>query len=157
MKVGYSFWGFLGDGVADSSDSVRHHRRDLVYGLVEAGHEIVFLQTDRDLTDAGERLDGPYRWDVGLPELDILLLEWRWPIAGRNTTWCGAAGHECDLHRQRDLVDHYTWKHGLRTIIWDTNRRLDAYDPLRALPTVTVCEWVFPPTPGTVIGKTRTS
>jgi hypothetical protein len=53
-------------------------------------------------------LSDVYTWDVGLPELDVLFLEWRWPIPSRNTTWCGAAGHTCDLHRQQQLLDHYT-------------------------------------------------
>ncbi|MBO4206307.1 hypothetical protein GSF22_09855 [Micromonospora echinofusca] len=149
MKIGYSFWGFLGPGITDTPDGGRSHRRPLVDGLRASGHDIVFLQPNRDLCEAGDDLTGQYRWDVGLPDIDALFLEWRWPIPGRNTTACGRPGHTCDLHRQAGLLDYYT--HGLRTptILWDKDRRLPATDPLRRTRNVTICEPALHPTPGT--------
>src|SRR6266511_2377091 len=91
MLIGYSFWGFLGPGIRDTPDGGRSHRRTLVDGLRARGHDIVFLQANRDLLEAGDDLAGRYRWDSGLPELDALFLEWRWPIPGRTTT--PRAGH----------------------------------------------------------------
>jgi hypothetical protein len=148
VRIGYSFWGFLGPGVTDTPDGGRSHRRVLIDGLRSRGHDIVFLQPDRDYIEAGFDLSGHYRWDVGLPEIDALFLEWRWPIPGRNTTWCGAAGHTCDLHRQQDLLDHYTHRRGTRTILWDKDRRLPADDPLRQQCNVVVCEAALHPSPG---------
>ena len=108
MKIGYSFWGFLGPGITDTPDGGRSHRRPLIDGLITAGHEVVFLQRNRDLHEAGYDLRRRYAWDDGLPAIDALFLEWRWPVPGRSTTPCGSPGHACDLHRQDELVAHYT-------------------------------------------------
>ena len=105
VRIGYSFWGFLGPGITDTPDGGRSHRRTLIDGLIAAGHDIVFLQRNRDLDEAGHDLRHRYTWDDGLPDIDALFLEWRWPIPGRNTTGCGSPGHTCDLHRQDELVD----------------------------------------------------
>ncbi len=150
VKIGYSFWGFLGDGITDTPDGGRSHRRTLVNGLASRGHDLVFLQPDRDLIEAGVDLSAYYRWDAGLPDLDVLFLEWRWPIPGRNTTWCGAAGHTCDLHRQAELLSRYTEQLGVPTILWDKDRQLPHDDPLRGHPAVTLCEAALHPSPGAV-------
>ncbi|ASU81098.1 hypothetical protein CDG81_13515 [Actinopolyspora erythraea] len=148
LRIGYSFWGFLGAGIIDTPDGGRSHRCTLVDALIAAGHEIVFLQANRDFVEAGSDLRGTYQWDErGLPELDLLFLEWRWPIAGRNTTPCGQPGHTCDLHRQQQLLDHYT-DQGLPTILWDKDQQLPAEDPLRQRSTVTVAEAALHPNPG---------
>jgi hypothetical protein len=78
----------------------------LTDGLIGAGHDIVFLQRNRDLDEGGHDLRDAYRWEAGLPGIDALFLEWRWPIPGRSTTRCGSSGHTCDLHRQDELVDN---------------------------------------------------
>lgn len=150
MRIGYSFWGFLGPGITDTPDGGRSHRRVLIDGLRDRGHDLIFLQADRDLTEAGHDLTSAYTWDAGLPALDTLMLEWRWPIPGRNTTPCGAPGHACDLHRQQQLLDHYTHRLGLPTLLWDKDRQLPPADPLRAHPSVTVCEAALYPNPGAV-------
>lgn len=150
VRIGYSFWGFLGPGITDTPDGGRSHRRVLIDGLCSRGHDIVFLQPDRDYIEAGLDLSEHYWWDVGLPDIDALILEWRWPIPGRNTTWCGAAGHTCDLHRQQDLLDHYTHRRGTPTILWDKDLRLPVDDPLRHTVCVVVCEAALHPTPEAV-------
>jgi len=148
MRIGYSFWGFLGPGITDTPDGGRSHRRILIVGLIKAGHDVVFLQADRDLGEAGQDLRSRYTWDDGLPGIDVLFLEWRWPIPGRNTTPCGTPGHTCDLHRQAQLVSHYTLGRQVPTILWDKDRQLPPRSPLRALPNVTVCEAALIPSPG---------
>ncbi|GII60609.1 hypothetical protein Skr01_06940 [Sphaerisporangium krabiense] len=145
MKIGYSFWGFLGPGILDTPDGGRFWRRGIADELLARGHELVMLQRDRDLLEAGMRL--PYQWDEGFPALDALLCEWRWPLPGRNTTVCGSDGHTCDLHRQDDLLDHYTHKAGTPTVLWDTDRQMSADDPLRAMPHVLVCDPALLPDP----------
>ena len=87
-------WGFLGDGVVDTRDSARAYRRPFVDGLLAAGHAVVFLQPDRDLLEARRAPLVRYRWDLGFPDLDALIFEWRWPAPGRNTTDSGHRSHQ---------------------------------------------------------------
>ncbi|WP_222721935.1 hypothetical protein [Actinomadura alba] len=123
---------------------------NLIDGLRSEGHEIVFLQPNRDLQEAGTDLRRLYRWHDGRPDIDALMLEWRWPIPGRNNTPCGMPGHTCDLHRQHDLLTYYTDRQGLPTVVWDKDRQLPADDPLRSRSNVTVCEAALYPTKGAV-------
>lgn len=146
MRIGYSFWGFLGPGIIDTPDGGRSHRRVLIEGLRGLGHDIVFLQTDRDRLEAGT--SNTYIWDTGFPDIDVLFLEWRWPIPGRNTTICGLPGHTCDLHRQRELLEHYTHRLRVPTIVWDKDRQLPAADTLRGTRHVSVCEAALHPSDG---------
>ncbi|MGF1425039.1 hypothetical protein [Kitasatospora sp. LaBMicrA B282] len=148
MRIGYSFWGFLGSGVTDTPDGGRSHRLPLIRALIERGHEMVFLQSDRDRLEAGDPVARPYRFDDGYPELDALVVEWRWRIEGRNTTPCNAPGHTCDLHRQTSLLRRYTGALRTPTVIWDKDRRLRPDDGWRASPGVVVCEAALHPTPG---------
>ncbi|MDR7381157.1 hypothetical protein [Promicromonospora iranensis] len=148
MRIGYSFWGFLGPGITDTPDGGRSHRRVLVDGLLSRGNDVVFLQADRDRLEAGHDLTGTYRWDEHLPEIDALFLEWRWPIPGRNTAPCGSPGHTCDLHRQAELVEHYIRRRSVPTILWDKDRQLPSDHPLRQLANVTICEAALHPASG---------
>lgn len=148
MRMGYSFWGFLTDGVLDTPDGGRSYRRSVIDALRNFGHHVVLVQANRDLVEAGADLAGIYRFDDGLPDLDAIIYEWRWPLPGRNTTACGASGHTCDLHRQQQLLDHYTRRLGLPSIIWDQDRCLAADDPLRTRPNVRVAEYALQPSPG---------
>ncbi|WP_435244385.1 glycosyltransferase family protein [Streptomyces sioyaensis] len=148
MKIGYSFWGFLGNGVTDTPDGGRSHRRPLIDALLRRGHDIVFLQADRDRLEAGDALGGVYTFDAGIPDIDVLFLEWRWSIEGRNTTACGTEGHTCDLHRQAELLQHYTVRCGTPTVIWDKDRQLRQDSIWRRVRNVEVCEAALTPTPG---------
>ncbi|MFE3861872.1 hypothetical protein ACFXPT_15715 [Streptomyces goshikiensis] len=148
MKIGYSFWGFLGNGVTDTPDGGRSHRRPFIDALLARGHDIVFLQADRDRLEAGEDLGGAYIFDDGLPGIDALFLEWRWAITGRNTTLCGSEGHTCDLHRQAQLITHYTVRHRTPTVIWDKDRTLRAESVWRRTVNTRVCEAALAPTHG---------
>ncbi|MGI5479302.1 glycosyltransferase family protein [Streptomyces lavendofoliae] len=148
MKIGYSFWGFLGNGIIDTPDGGRSHRRALVDALLGRGHEIVFLQTNRDLIEAGDDLGNAYTFHSGSPDIDVLFLEWRWAIDGRNTTPCGTEGHTCDLHRQAELVARYTVRKKTPTVIWDKDRQLRPDSVWRRVRQTTVCEAALEPTPG---------
>ncbi|GAB1641491.1 hypothetical protein [Krasilnikovia sp. MM14-A1259] len=128
MRLGYSCWGCLGPGVVETPDGLRAYRRPLIDGLTDAGHEVVLVQANRDLAEAGLDLRDRYTYG-GLPDLDALMLEWRWPLPGRNTTPCGTPGRTCDLHRQIGLLEHYTRACGTPTVIWDLDRQLPADDP----------------------------
>jgi hypothetical protein len=148
MKIGYSFWGFLGTGITDTPDGGRSHRRTLIDGLGGLGHGVVFLQPNRDLAEAGDDLTGLYSWDDGFPDSDLLFLEWRWAIPGRTDRPCGTSGHTCDLHRQEDLLRHYTIERSVPTLIWDKDQKLPYDHPLARLPHVRICEPAFRPEPG---------
>ncbi|MEV7965857.1 hypothetical protein AB0O34_07720 [Sphaerisporangium sp. NPDC088356] len=148
MRIGFSFWGFLGPGIVDTPDGGRFWRRAKVEELLARGHDIVLLQADRDRTEAGHSL--PYTWDPGFPDIDLLYCEWRWPLPGRNTTPCGTAGHTCDLHRQDKLISHYTHALSTPTVLWDTDRQITADEPLRRVPHVVVCDPAVHPAHGAV-------
>ncbi|MFD9967658.1 hypothetical protein ACFWYA_05655 [Streptomyces sp. NPDC059011] len=148
VKIGYSFWGFLGNGITDTPDGGRSHRRPLIDALLGRGHEIVFLQANRDLIEAGDDLGNAYTFHGGSPDIDVLFLEWRWAIDGRNTTPCGTAGHACDLHRQAELVTRYSVRRKTPTVIWDKDRQLRPDSVWRRVPQTTVCEAALEPTPG---------
>jgi hypothetical protein len=148
VRIGYSFWGFLGNGITDTPDGGRSHRRPFIDALTARDHDIVFLQADRDRLEADDDLGGVYTFDDGLPGIDILFLEWRWAIAGRNTTACGTEGHTCDLHRQAQLINHYTVRHRTPTVIWDKDRTLRPESVWRRTAHTLVCEAALAPTPG---------
>ncbi len=139
MRLGYSFWGFLGDGIIDTPDGGRSHRWNLLKALARHA-QILLLQRDRDFHEARDtRFRHLYATDA-LPALDVLLLEWRWRIKGRNDTPCGAPSHSCDLHRQRTLLEEYTHKEGILTLVWDKDLRLDPRSRLRRLSNVVILE-----------------
>lgn len=108
----------------------------------------MLLQRNRDLEEAGDDVNACYRWDTGLPSLDALMLEWRWPIPPRNTSACGALGHTCDLHRQAELLRHYTHERRTPTLLWDKDLQLAGDDPVRRLPNVRVLVASLTPPPG---------
>ncbi|MFE0726134.1 hypothetical protein ACFW4O_24475 [Streptomyces mutabilis] len=92
MKIGYSFWGFLGNGVTDTPDGGRSHCRPFIDAFLARGYDIVFLQADRDCLEARDDLGDAYTFDDGFPGIDVLFLEWRWAIPGRNPPCAGATG-----------------------------------------------------------------
>jgi hypothetical protein len=143
MRIGYSFWGFLGSGISDTPDGGRSHRATLIAALSALGHELVFLQDDRDRLEAGIAADLGDRvtWAKDMPPIDLLWLEWRWQIPGRNTPSDRSLDtFTRDLDRQQTLIEHYVLKRRTPTLIWDKDLRLDLDDPLRTLPHVLVAE-----------------
>ncbi|WP_372352292.1 hypothetical protein [Streptomyces sp. KL116D] len=148
MKIGSQLLGLPRQRRHRHPDGGRSHRRPFIEALLARGHEIVFLQPDRDRLEAGDNLGGAYTFDDGLPGIDALLLEWRWAIPGRNTTVCGSEGHTCDLHRQAQLINHYTARHRTPTVIWDKDRTLRAESVWRHTTHTRVCEAALTPTPG---------
>ena len=108
VRIGYSFWGFLGPGITDTPDGGRSHRAPSSTASPPPGTTSCSSSPTATWTRRATTCAGRYAWDAGLPDIDALFLEWRWPITGRNTTPCGSPGHTCDLHRQDELVAHYT-------------------------------------------------
>lgn len=174
MRLGYSYWGFLGDRKEDEAgnelstpDGNATYSWSIIHEAQKRGWSVHAMQQDRDrpafMRRGGnfvafserKRIDaynGLLQTDgKALPELDILLLEWRFPIRGRNcctSTWEGAycfpqenergelwevkSGNEKallqpDLYRQHQLLRHYREK-GTKIIIWDLDYKLEAHD-----------------------------
>ena len=133
VRIGYSFWGFLGPGITDTPDGGRSHRRTLIDGLIAAGHDIVFLQANRDLREAGHDLRRP------LP-LGRRAARDRRAVPGmaladprpqhhavrqpRATPATCTARPNCSATTPPGAA--------LPTILWDKDRQLPAADPLRA-------------------------
>lgn len=164
LRIGYSFWGFLGDrkigpdgNELSTPDGNATYSWSIVWEAMKRGHTIVPLQQQRDkigietygstlfrafsqkkredayahLSFKGIGNDEQLCWRDGsgelgvFPELDVLLIEWRFPIDGRNTLDAkGTPWYQPDLERQRELIEHYA---GTKTklIYWDLDHKLD--------------------------------
>lgn len=128
-KIGYSFWGFLGDGVVDTPDGGRSHRIVLINELIRRKCKLFMLQKNRDLEEAGEDYSNNLIiFDEGFPDIEVLFLEYRWKIPGRN---CGISkdslGYCPDLDRQEELIRHYSLKR-IPILIWDKDQQLTHED-----------------------------
>lgn len=120
-RIGYSCWGFLGSGIKDTPDGGRSHRALLVRGLINRGHSVIMLQRDRDSHEAKAPVRIGQSYDEAFPDIDVLFLEWRWPIPGQNTD-ASLPGYTPDLQRQRELLEHYSGSVDL--IVWDKDQQL---------------------------------
>lgn len=171
MRLGYSYWGFMGDnkiegGVPISApDGNPTYSWAIVHEALKRGWKVWSMQKDRDMEamvsigrdnfqafSQVKRFNayaGMYRtFGEELPELDVLLFEWRFPIFGRNC--CSWEGQPCfpssaksgqpimangysdkpielqpDLFRQYELLRHYRAKN-TKIIIMDLDHKLKA-------------------------------
>jgi len=146
MKIGYSAWGFVGDGVLDSPDGGRLTRALMLEHIINDGHEVIWLQKNRDIDQNGEPLFDVNRideheteqrktlcklqYDTQYPEIDVLFLEWRWMLIGRN---CQVDKNDPkytpDLDRQYALMNYYKHKQ-VKIIIWDKDNTINYGDEL---------------------------
>ncbi len=173
MRLGYSYWGFLGDRKEDEAgneisapDGNATYSWSIIHEARKRGWQVYAMQQDRD-RPAFMRAGGNFaafserkRIDayngllqtngVELPELDVLLLEWRFPIFGRNC--CSWEGQPCfpstaksgqpimangygnnpvelqpDLFRQYELLKHYKTR-GTKVIFWDLDHKVTLRD-----------------------------
>ena len=98
--LGYSAWGFLGNGVVDTPDGGRSHRLVLLDELMRRGICVRMLQGNRDLMEGREDFRRPLlRFDSGFPLIEALFIEYRWRIPGRN---CEVLQKALDHRKQRD-------------------------------------------------------
>lgn len=129
MKVGYSFWGFLSDyrlfngEEISASDGCYLYVWSIINELVKRGHSVYRMMPDRDNESVSKygleafslfSKDKRYRAYNSLqekkyPELDVLFLEWRWEIPGRNSgTDKNNSEYTPDLDIQTQLLDYYS-------------------------------------------------
>lgn len=153
MRIGYLFRGYLGDvkmdangvevstpdGNATYSWSIEYECNRRGYRLIPLGQNLdapAAQRLDRNLFSAfsTDRRTLSYvrmlrnGWnrlsDTALPDLDMVLVEWRWPIPGRNTP--EARGHlhfQPDLDRQAEVLLHYS-ELGVPIVVWDLDHKL---------------------------------
>lgn len=167
LRIGYSYWGFLGDMKYEGGHQVSAPDGNATYSwalvseLHRRGHSVYMMQEDRDQegwerwgsslfsTFSPLKREAAYRGmhqtnGVDLPELDILLLEWRFPIPGRNCLLSGpefarwytfdANSLQPDLKRQQELIDHYRWNTDTKVVLWDLDHKLEDSDEASVIP-----------------------
>jgi hypothetical protein len=124
MKIGYSCWGFLGNGIVDTPDGGRSHRMTLISELIREGNSVIMLQKNRDLEEAGDNIvvEG-LTFGKETPDIDALFIEYRWPIQGRNINVSkDSSAYTPDLDRQNELISTYLNK--VPILIWDKDEKL---------------------------------
>jgi hypothetical protein len=137
MRIGISYWGFCevfsSSGEAKTPDGHRYGRPIFVDAATTAGHQVYSLQKRREAV--------PYKnlqYDEGLPDLDVLFIEWRWPTYKNS----GKSKVEPDLDRQTELLQHYHGK--IPIVIWDCDYKVTAEDEL-AWPHAIIADPAFDP------------
>lgn len=144
MKIGYSAWGFIGDGLNDSPDGGRLTRALFLEHLILKEYEIIWLQENRDIEDSSPIFSEKavenhqtaqrktlcnIKYDSSFPDVDILFLEWRWKLKGRN---CDVSkdnpNYTPDLDRQIELLDYYSKIPNVKIVIWDKDETLTVED-----------------------------
>lgn len=132
-SFGFSFVSYWGDQVEDIPCQHTIFLPDLIFALDRLGYKIYSMQEDLDSgnprfqnykveerTQAYNMLEFTDKF----PDLDILLIEWRWKIPGRN--W-GDGAIMNDYYRQIALLDYYT-KTKTKVFILDTDYKLEKED-----------------------------
>lgn len=157
MRIGYLFRGFLGDVKMDANgnelstpDGNATYSWSIEYECNKRGYKLIPLGPNLD-APAAERLGHgifeAFSWgwrspsyvrmmergwaklsDKKFPELDLVLVEWRWPIPGRNTPDDrGKPGYQSDLDRQMEVLRHYS-ELGVPIVIWDLDHKITEFD-----------------------------
>jgi len=138
MRIGYSFWGFLeeheGSLFAQTPDGLRLSRPLLVNELLFRDHSIFCMQERREKNEYGGVI-----YEKGLPNLDILFVEWRWPTYKN----FGKEKVEPDWDRQAELLDYYC-NSETRVIVLDTDHKIRLEDEKR-WPQMEICDPSFRP------------
>src|SRR5574337_69724 len=157
MRIGYLFRGFLGDVKMDASGaelstpdgnatyswSIEHECNRRGYRLIPLGPNLdapaatiegskLFSAFSMEKRSASYARMLQHGWthlsDKRFPELDLVLIEWRWPIPGRNTPEDrGSPGYQDDLDRQREVLLHYS-DAGVPIVVWDLDHKLTQED-----------------------------
>jgi len=168
MRIGYSFWGFLADVKLDdnhnevsSPDGNATYGWSIIWEAQRRGHQVFAMQKDRDYPayksfherafsafsqqkrlSAYENIMHTQGSSQMLPELDVLLIEWRFPINGRNCDVkengdldFDSFKHQPDLHRQVELLNHYK-QTKTKIIVWDLDHKLTEQDEIMWQPDV---------------------
>ena len=129
----------------------------VIWEAQRKGHEVFLMQEDRDWPAFSRRgvnnfasfsqtkrlssyltlnytitpdIPGRHSKKLPLPDLDVLLVEWRWPIPGRNfDVDKDSLDYQPDYDRQRELIEHYRSTH-TKIVIWDLDHKLTANEEI---------------------------
>ncbi len=157
MRIGYLFRGHLADvkldrdgneistpdGNATYSWSIEHEAHRRGYKLIPLGENLdepfvadmgyeAFAAFSKD--KRGKSFERMLRrgWthltDKSFPDIDLVLVEWRWPIPGRNTLQdIHSPLYQTDLERQSEVLEHYA-EAGTPIVVWDLDHKLSETD-----------------------------
>jgi hypothetical protein len=155
MNIGYFFWGHLSDKIGEKTKNTPdgnawysssiidecQSRGDIVYGMsinrdkedyLDYGDQIFKAFETEKRTQAYLKIhwiDWKDNYNSAIfPELDILLLEWRFPIEGRNTPESeGEEGWQPDLKMQNTILEHYS-NTKTKLVIFDLDHKVTTED-----------------------------
>jgi len=132
MNIGYFFWGHLGDKLSEKTvntpDGNAWYSFSIIYELVRKGHKVFGLTQDNDKYDYelfGDDLFKGFAFKYRLHayknlefitwedlkiknkiKLDLILLEWRFPIVYRNV-YQDSENFSPDLYMQFEILKQY--------------------------------------------------
>jgi hypothetical protein len=157
LRIGYLFLGFLGDvklspdlrelstpdGNATYSWTIEHECNRRRWQLIPLGPNLdapaaTHLGDDLFASFSREKRLASYErmlirgWthlsDKRFPELDVVIIEWRWPIPGKNTLVdCNRPGYQNDLERQEEVLQVYS-NRGTPIVVWDLDHKVTEED-----------------------------
>lgn len=154
MRVGYSFWGFLSDykikngKEISTPDGTAFYAWSIIHALLEAKHKVYRMMPDRDneaiekfgkvifSSFAKEKRYNAYKSMInGWPnDLDVLLMEWRFPIPGRNCKISKShPNYQPDLDIQNRMLEKYV-NTRTRIIIFDLDYKITEEDEKKVNP-----------------------
>ena len=132
MRIGYSFYGYLADVKMDeyynevsTPDGCATYAWSIIKELQNRGHEVFRLMQNNDKYAIGELGEESFSSFAKkerylaytnlikkVPrDLDLVLMEWRWPIPGRNTSKDRhLENYQLDLEIQEMLLEKYKGK-----------------------------------------------
>lgn len=154
MKIGYSYWGFLSDyKIKDGKkistpDGNAFYSWSIIHALLETGHKIYRMMPDRDSEAVkkfgsnaffcfarGKRYNAYKAMIDDWPDdLDVLLMEWRFPIPGRNCNInLSDPAYQPDLDIQDVMLDKYA-NTKTKIIIFDLDYKVTEKDEKKVNP-----------------------
>lgn len=132
-NFGLSFVSYWGDQVEDIPCQHTIFLPDLIFSLDKLNYHVYSMQEDLDngtprfqnyKVEERKKAYSLVEFREDFPPLDILLIEWRWKIPGRNF---GEGAYMRDYYRQCALLDHYS-KTKTKIFILDTDYKMTAED-----------------------------
>lgn len=154
MKIGYSFWGFLADikmsrgKHISTPDGNAFYSWSIIHALLEVGHKVYRMMPDRDneaLEKFGKNAFSNFakekRYnahksmiDEWPDDLDVLLMEWRFPILGRNYHISKMhPSYQPDLDIQNKMLKKYA-NTKTKIIIFDLDYKITEEDERKVNP-----------------------
>lgn len=135
-SIGLSYMSWWGDQYEDIVAGDAFFLTDFIIKLTGKEYTVYALQDDRDngepMFEGFMDLDRLVAYDnqhftKDFPELDILWVQWRWKMPGRNY---GIGASMNDWYRQEELLKHYHDNTDTKIFIFDADGKLTKADEL---------------------------